>query len=309
MRIFYGYDTTHYKDVTSTAIEKSSSSKILTIPPSDYERAELFGDPYPGFLKHICIEDSENKRHIFNVGTSVKIEFTNTSNSAREWYTKTGRYIQEPIPRLLELQKLLRINHGDFRNEFVEQIMCMEFINENAKVLELGGNIGRTTVIINTKLNNSKNLVTFESDPKTAIKLKENLSKNGYDSYVESAAISVQPLIQKTNTWNTKPLDTPEVPEGWDLVTTTTYKDVVNKYQIKFDTLVIDCEGAFYYILRDEPEILDGINLVIIENDFTEIEHKVFVDKHFNERGLKRVLACRGDWGPCIDYFYEVWVR
>ena len=32
----------------------------------------------------------------------------------------------------------------------------------------------------------------------------------------------------------------------------------------KFDVLVIDCEGAFYNILNDIPEILDNIKLIII---------------------------------------------
>jgi hypothetical protein len=35
-----------------------------------------------------------------------------------------------------------------------------------------------------------------------------------------------------------------------------------------FDTLVLDCEGAFYYILQDTPEILEGIKLLIMENDY-----------------------------------------
>ena len=35
----------------------------------------------------------------------------------------------------------------------------------------------------------------------------------------------------------------------------------------KFDVLVIDCEGAFYNILNEFPEILDHTKLIIIEHD------------------------------------------
>lgn len=231
------------------------------------------------------------------------------TTSAREWIKTVGRQIEHPIQRLLELQKLLTIKHGDFQNEFVEQLMCMECIHENSKVLEIGGNIGRTTVIINTMLNNSKHLVTFESDPDIAEKLKENLQLNGYDSHVEAGAISTRPLIQKLNTWDTIPLETPTVPEGWKLVTTTSYKDIIKKYGLEFDALVIDCEGAFYYILYDEPEILDNVKVIIIENDFKELYQKIYVDQQFAARGFTRVAAFRGDWGPCIDYFYEIWQR
>ena len=182
----------------------------------------------------------------------------------------------------------------------------MAYIDENAKVLEIGGNIGRTTVIINTVLNDSNNLVTFESEPNIATKLKENLAMNGYNSHIEAGAISVKPLIQKINSWNTGPLTTTEIPDGHVLVNTTSYKDIVKKYGLIFDTLVLDCEGAFYYILRDEPEILDSIKLIIIENDFTDYNHKLYVDEQFKKCGFNRIFVVSGGWGDCHDFFWEV---
>jgi hypothetical protein len=44
----------------------------------------------------------------------------------------------------------------------------------------------------------------------------------------------------------------------------TELENLVNQ---KFDVLIIDCEGAFYNILIDIPEILDNIKLIIIEMD------------------------------------------
>lgn len=41
-----------------------------------------------------------------------------------------------------------------------------------------------------------------------------------------------------------------------------------------FDALAVDCEGAFYYILLDMPEILEHVKLIIIENDYHDAEHK-----------------------------------
>ena len=40
----------------------------------------------------------------------------------------------------------------------------------------------------------------------------------------------------------------------------------------------MDCEGAFYYILMDMPEILDNINLIIMENDYYVLEQKKYID-------------------------------
>ena len=61
--------------------------------------------------------------------------------------------------------------------------------------------------------------------------------------------------------WNTIPSDT--VLPGYKEVNTITYTDLVKKYNINFDTLVIDCEGAFYYILQDMPETLNNIKLLL----------------------------------------------
>jgi hypothetical protein len=79
-----------------------------------------------------------------------------------------------------------------------------------------------------------------------------------------------------------------------------TYSELLKKYNIIFDTLVIDCEGAFYYILLDMPEILTNINLIIMENDyFKNIEHKHYIDKILKENNFKVDYSQNGGSGPC----------
>jgi len=47
-----------------------------------------------------------------------------------------------------------------------------------------------------------------------------------------------------------------------------------------FDTLVADCEGALLPILKDTPEILAKIDLIIVENDYqSKAEHALVNDK------------------------------
>jgi len=60
---------------------------------------------------------------------------------------------------------------------------------------------------------------------------------------------------------------------GYKWVKTITYDDLKLKYKINFDTLVLDCEGAFYYILMDMPEILENIKLIIMENNYHNFSH------------------------------------
>lgn len=311
MNIFYGYDSEHYVNVTEIVAKKCLSGSEIYIPASEDNRTELFGDPYVGILKHILVKLEDGKEYKFDHNNAVNIRLQKPSE-AKSWYKSYGKMIYSPIERLKEVQNHLQLKHGFFNDEFIEQMLCLDFIDENAKVLEIGGNIGRTTLIMNIVLNNSKNLVTFESDPENAEKLKENLILNSFDSHVEAAAISVRPLIQKG--WNTEPFYGTIIPDGFKQVTTFSYKDILKKYEFEFDTLVIDCEGAFYYILKDEPEILNSIKLIILENDFKETEHKVFVDDLFKQNNFKRTVAIAGGWGPngewgVHDNFYEVWAR
>ena len=48
--------------------------------------------------------------------------------------------------------------------EYPEQVMSVLFFEPDDKVLELGSNIGRNTLVISSLLKDSSNLVTLETD-------------------------------------------------------------------------------------------------------------------------------------------------
>ena len=118
-------------------------------------------------------------------------------------------------------------------------------------------------------------------------------------------ALSKNKLIQKD--WDTLPSDV--LLDGYKWVNTITLQDFREKYKIQFDTLVLDCEGAFYYILLDFPEILENINLIIMENDYKDITHKNYINSELNKRNFYVAYNESGGWGPCKSCFYEVWKR
>lgn len=313
MKFFYGYDNDHYVDITNLVFSRCLSDTGITIPVGDHSRSDIFGDPFYGKGKHILIVDNLGIKHIYPGSKEVKIEWKSISEqlsfnlNPKRWYEQVGKHIANPEERLKQLQKHLEINYGTFDEEYNEQLMAVLYINENAKVLEIGGNVGRNTLIISTLLKDTKNYLVLESDPISADQLNQNIQSNGFHTRVEPAALSKMPLIQKG--WDTKPLEGDTIPDGWWQINTITYSDIMKKYNIEFDTLVADCEGALYYILRDEPDMLKNINTVITENDYSDIEHKNFVNQVFEKSGLKRVHAQSGGWGPCRDFFYEVWKR
>lgn len=185
--------------------------------------------------------------------------------------------------------------------------MSVIFINPDDCVLEIGGNIGRNSYTIAKILNDSTNLLVIESDPNSVSKLEDNKQINSLNFKIENSAISKVPIIQ--NNWNTKPINEDNIPNGWTLVNTITWSDLKNKYNMNFNVLVVDCEGALYYILKDEPEFLDNFKTIIIENDFTDIKHKEFVDEEFKRYNLKNIYRKSGGFEPCYNFFYEVWKK
>jgi FkbM family methyltransferase len=207
--------------------------------------------------------------------------------------------------KLASLHAKLKINHGSFDQEYPEQLMSAIFLKGDEKVLELGANIGRNTLVIASLLKDSKNLVSLECDIEIAAKLKENRDLNGMNFHIEASALSKRPLIQKG--WDTIVSHT--ILDGYSPVNTITYDRLIEKYGLAFDTLVLDCEGALYYILIDMPEVLKGIKLIIMENDYHDIEHKKSVDTALIASGLQCTYRQAGGWGPCADRFFEVWQK
>jgi FkbM family methyltransferase len=164
--------------------------------------------------------------------------------------------LQEKLHRI---HNTLRIDHGSLNEEVPEQLMVVKYLTGTEKVLEIGGNIGRNSLVINSILKDNKNLVVLESDSSIADQLLENRNLNNFNFHIENSALSNRKLIQIG--WDT--IVSEELLEGYKLVNTIKYDELLSKYNIHFDTLVIDCEGAFYYILMDTPEILANINLII----------------------------------------------
>ncbi len=207
------------------------------------------------------------------------------------------------------IHKKLKFDFGSLQDEFSEQVMAVKYLKGHEKVLEIGGNIGRNSMIIAYILHqqNNHDFVTLESVPYYVSLLVHNRDINGFNFHIENAALSERRLIQQD--WNTKPSDE-DIP-GWFRVNTITYDELKNKYKIAFDTLVIDCEGAFYYILYDTPQILDNIKLVIMENDYVDIEHNVFVQNKLKENGFILDYEKSNGYYNERDWkdFYQVWIR
>jgi FkbM family methyltransferase len=288
-------------DVTTICFTKLVNNGIVLIPSGDNNRAELFTDPCWGTKKSIFIIDSSHN-DITEYPDNLLLRIENDQVSTFDENDITEK--------LKSIHSNLKLDYGSLNDELPEQRMAIRYLTGTEKILEIGGNIGRNSLVIAYLLNKNGNtdMVTLESSKDIAKQLIHNRNINNVDFYIESSALSNRKLIQRK--WDTIVSD--ELLDGYFPVDTITHDDLYIKYGIDFDTLVLDCEGAFYYILMDTPEILDNINLIIMENDYHDISHKEYVDsvliKNKFIRYYTEPLHNGGNLFPgCYKNFFEVW--
>lgn len=304
--VWYGIEN-YWKDVTCI-VREWIDDKTLTIPKGDHQRAAILGDHMPNILKNIKVI-IDNKETIYKADETVTITLPGDYSeicSPKFWYDKN---ITEPEEILKHIHQNLLFSGGSMLQEYPEQLMAVRFIRSDAKVLEIGSNIGRNTLTIATILDDDTNLVTLECNPKSVKILLKNRNDNRYSFHIEDAALSKRRLIQKG--WHTMPSDV-DLPQ-YNVVKIIDFRELGGKYKIKFDTLVLDCEGAFYYIIKDMPEILENITLIVMENDYFDLNHKQTIDKMLIESGFKviftQALIWEGHAPCCKEFFYEVWKK
>lgn len=262
------------------------------VPKTDESRAAIFGiDPLPGVQKEVKI--------ISSTGTEVY---------------PVGQY---RLPdRLAELHKKLKLRGGSFTDELEEQVMAALFLDRHHKVLEIGADVGTNTCIISSICDTPP--VVVECNNAVESTLRQNLESNGLGINLEMGALTKGRLIFKHSTHyartgqSTVILEEGQpIPHGYSEIRSISYDYLVQKYH-KFDTVVADCEGAFYYIIQDFPEILDDISMLIIENDYKVKGQKDYVDQQLIDKGFIRVyhnILPKAYGFPHCDSFYAVWKK
>lgn len=292
IQVLYGANE-KYIDVTEMVKKYCIKNSHIEITDSDIARSNIFSDPNYGVVKNIIIIDN-NIKTIYpdDVKISYHVPFIDS-------------IYESPENKLNKLHNLLKFTGGSLNDEYPEQLLSASFIPADAKVLEIGANIGRNTCTIASLLDDSSNLVALECDLTSSSILKNNRDMNNFKFKIEESALSKRKLIQ--NGWNTIPSD--ELLPGWTSINTINWEQLNNKYKINFDTLVVDCEGALYWILKDEQELLTNFKLLLLENDYADLSHKQYVDSQFIKHGFKCIRSLSGGWGPCYENFYEVWSK
>jgi FkbM family methyltransferase len=296
MKIFYGISASKCINVTDVCLSRKTQENTVFIPACDIKRARIFTDPFRNILKKIFIIHDDTLKE-FDDCHEITINLEdNTVETVN---------IKDIDTRLSIIHSKIHLRYGSLLDELPEQKMAIRCLSGNEKVLEIGSNIGRNSLVIASILQNQHNFVTLESDKSIYEQLIHNRDINNFNFHVENSALSARKLIQRG--WNTIPSDI--LLDGYKPVNIINFEELKNKYKIEFDTLVLDCEGAFYYILMDMPEILNNINTIIMENDYTDIMHKYYVDEVLISNNFYRYYVESGGWEPCFSNFFEIWKK
>lgn len=164
--------------------------------------------------------------------------------------------------KLVDLYRSLSfVKNSDINSRYnierPEQELIAKYLPSQCNVLEIGGESGTTSLIINSILqgNYKRNHIIVEPDNNSIPKLER--VKNLYSSDFQI----VHGFIGKTRSIHEEIWDGCKDKKMYSL------NEIQSLINDKFDVLVVDCEGAFYNIVNEFPEILVDAKLIIIELD------------------------------------------
>lgn len=257
---------------------------VFDFPASDEERTQLFGDPCFGFQKAIFFPHLDR---VLTVGETAIYD------------VKNGK-LRESV--LAPLHRRLKFSCGSLKEEFVEQMLAVKYLQEDDIVLELGGNIGRNSCVIASILADSRNLTVLEPDSFAFMILNRNRDDNEFLFRTINAALSNSPLYL-SGSGTAQSTSTTVTPRKINTITR-------NELPNNFTALVADCEGALKQIVEDYPSFFEPFRIVIVENDYASVEDYGVVESALVRSKFKPVETQSINLDrPCAKYFYQVWIK
>lgn len=186
-----------------------------------------------------------------------------------------------------------------------EQVLNAKFIHPNAKVLEIGGRYGVASGFINECLeeNNKTNHVVVEPDITVLNALKRNRKVNNSKFEIFNGTVSEQSLTLIPNGSATR-----SSPDDASLIEFMTYNEIQNKYQIEFDTLIVDCEGFFETFLDAFHADMNKVKYIFLEYDFPTICNYDKIEGILTSMGFFIEYQQYSHWHG-LSCWHKIWVR
>lgn len=183
-----------------------------------------------------------------------------------DWFQ--GDYKTEGMVFHIPKHLTTRIHRARFyydSHEKEERLLVKKHLPANAIVLELGACLGVVSGLINRTLDDPKAHVAVEANPQLIPVLQENRDLNKCEFAIESG------MVSKTSDGSFYITDcivvSGPVQESERKITVPVFsiEDLVERHNLRFDTLFMDIQGGECALLEEHTEILRQFNLIILE--------------------------------------------
>ena len=145
--------------------------------------------------------------------------------------------------------------------ELAERTLARKHLRPDAKVLELGGCIGVVACTVNQLLSDNRHHVVVEANPALIPVLTRNRDRNQCAFSIENGAVSEAPAY-----FSTAPeIESGRIAENGTPIPCLKIEQIEDRHAIRFDTLIMDIEGAESALLRENVSFLQRLNLLIVE--------------------------------------------
>jgi len=180
-----------------------------------------------------------------------------------------------------------------------EQDLVSKYILENDVVLELGARYGSVSCIINSKLNNKNNQVVVEPDNRVWNALEKNRINNNCEFNIVKGFISNKKLSLTNLDVCLDGYGATFVEDSNTKIPSYSLNEIMNKYNLKFNVLVADCEGFLEVFFDENPEFYNNLRLIIFEADYAEKCNYDKIKNNLRKNNFKKLL----------EGYQNVWVR
>ena len=149
-----------------------------------------------------------------------------------------------------------------------EQDLAKKYIEQNDIVFELGARYGSVSCIINSKLNCKTNQVVVEPDERVWDALERNKKANNCDFHIVKGFVSAKKLGLTNLNCCFGGYGSMAIVKEDSTIPSYTLEMIQEKYNLKFNVLVADCEGFLETFFDENPNFYDNLRLVIFEADW-----------------------------------------
>ena len=170
-------------------------------------------------------------------------------------------------------------------SEYPEQCLAYTYVDPESTVLELGARYGSVSCIINKKLTNKYQQVSVEPDSTVWTALEENILRNDcliklHNGFISKKSRDLLPYGYAATSYVTDNTTIPSV----------SVEDIEDICNVKFDTLVADCEGFLEEFFDEHPHLYDQLHTVIFEADYPNKCNYEKIRNTLKEHGFQEVI-------------------